>query len=69
MKKYVGLILLVVVMTVWPGSNANAQIPILEIIKAAVVKAIKAADLQIQRLQNKTIWLQNAQKTLENTVC
>ena len=68
MKKYVGLILLVVVMTVWPGSNANAQIPILEIIKAAVVKAIKAADLQIQRLQNKTIWLQNAQKTLENTL-
>lgn len=29
-------------------------------------KVIKAADLQIQRLQNKTIWPQNAQKTLEN---
>lgn len=37
-----------------------------DIIKAAVVKVIKAADLQIQRHQNDVIWLQNAQKTLEN---
>lgn len=36
------------------------------IIKAAVVKAIKAVDLQVQRQQNKVIWLQNAHKTLEN---
>ena len=27
---------------------------------------IIAVDLQVQRIQNKTIWLQNAQKTLEN---
>ena len=45
---------------------AQAQIPIYDIIKAAVKKVIKAVDLKIQRLQNKTIWLQNAQKTLEN---
>lgn len=38
------------------------------VVKAAIIKAIKAIDLQIQRLQNKTIWLQNAQKTLENTL-
>ncbi|MDJ1478843.1 conjugal transfer protein TraI [Cytophagaceae bacterium YF14B1] len=38
------------------------------IIKAAVVKVIKAVDLKIQRQQNKVIWLQNAQKTLENTM-
>jgi hypothetical protein len=31
-----------------------------------VKKVIKAVDLMIQRLQNKTIWLQNAQKVLEN---
>ncbi len=49
-----------------PVKKANAQIPIADIIKAAIKKVIKAADLQIQRLQNKTIWLQNAQKTLEN---
>lgn len=49
-----------------PVKETQAQIPIVDIIKAAVKKVIKAVDLQIQRLQNKTIWLQNAQKTLEN---
>ncbi|RYJ44306.1 conjugal transfer protein TraI [Flavobacterium beibuense] len=42
--------------------------PIFGIIKAAVKAAIKAIDLRIQRLQNKTIWLQNAQKEIENTL-
>ena len=46
--------------------NASAQIPILEIIKAGVKKVIMAVDLQVQRMQNKTIWLQNAQKEMEN---
>lgn len=49
-----------------PIQKTKAQIPIAEIIKAAVIKVIKAVDLKVQRLQNKTIWLQNAQKTLEN---
>ncbi len=49
-----------------PVQRTHAQDPITEIIKAAVVKVIKAVDLQIQRIQNETIWLQNAQKTLEN---
>ncbi len=49
-----------------PVQKSAAQIPIVEIIKAGVIKVIKAIDLKIQRLQNKTIWLQNAQKTLEN---
>lgn len=47
---------------------AQSQIAIAEIIKAGVKKVIKAVDLQVQRLQNKTIWLQNAQKTLENVM-
>ena len=46
--------------------KTEAQIPILEIIQGGVKKVIKAVDLKIQRLQNKTIWLQNAEKTLEN---
>jgi hypothetical protein len=46
--------------------NSHAQIPIADIIKQAITKVIVAVDLKIQRLQNKTIWLQNAQKTLEN---
>lgn len=49
-------------------SSSNAAIPILEIVKAVTKKVIKAIDLGIQRLQNKTIWLQNAQKQLENTL-
>ncbi len=49
-----------------PIQETKAQIPIADIIKAAVIKVIKAVDLQVQRLQNKTIWLQNAQKTLES---
>ena len=44
----------------------QAQDPITAVIKAAVTKAIVAMDLQVQRLQNETIWLQNAQKVLEN---
>jgi hypothetical protein len=48
--------------------QAPAQTGILEIIKAGIKKVIVAVDLKIQRLQNKTIWLQNAQKTLENAM-
>ncbi|MBB6611812.1 conjugal transfer protein TraI [Pontibacter sp. Tf4] len=48
------------------GLPAQAQDPILAVIKAGITKAIVAMDLKIQRLQNKTIWLQQAQKVLEN---
>ena len=52
--------------SVFPVQQTAAQIPIYEINKAGVKKVIRAVDLQIQRLQNKTVWLQNAQKVLEN---
>ncbi|MBK0368615.1 conjugal transfer protein TraI [Flavobacterium agrisoli] len=45
-----------------------AALPILEIVKAVTKKVIKAIDLRIQKLQNKTIWLQNAQKQVENVL-
>lgn len=48
--------------------QCHAQFPIAEIIKAGIKKVIVAVDLKIQKLQNKTIWLQNAQKTLENVL-
>lgn len=54
-----------VLLTVLP-SGANAQLAIAEVIKAGVKKVIKAVDLKVQRLQNETIWLQNAQKVIEN---
>lgn len=37
-----------------------------QVITTVVKKVIKAIDLKVQRMQNQTIWLQNAQKTLEN---
>lgn len=52
-------------MVITPTQEAHA-IDIIAIIKAAVVKVIKAVDLMIQRLQNETIALQNAAKVLEN---
>ncbi|RPD44047.1 conjugal transfer protein TraI [Paracnuella aquatica] len=65
--KLLGLSLLLLV-SLAPVTKANAQDPIALIIKQAIVKVIKAVDLKIQRLQNKTIWLQNAQKVIENTM-
>lgn len=46
--------------------KADAQI--IEAIKEASRKVIRAVDLAIQRQQNKVIWLQNAQKELENKI-
>lgn len=62
------LCLAVLTTTVVPMQEAKAAIPIAQIIKEAVKKVIKAFDLMIQRLQNKTIWLQHAQKVIENTL-
>lgn len=65
MKRLVFIFLFLTGLTLLP-KPAQSQIAIAEIIKAGVKKVIKAVDLQVQRLQNKTIWLQNAQKTVEN---
>jgi len=51
---------------VFSTHQSYSQIPILEIIKEGITKVIVAVDLKIQRLQNEVIWLQNAQKVLEN---
>jgi hypothetical protein len=55
-----------VILTVTPMQETHAAIPIAKIIQEGVKKVIKAVDLMIQRLQNKTIALQNAAKVLEN---
>lgn len=67
MRKYM-VILPLSAMTLFVAlpAQATAQIAVLEVIKAGVKKVIKAVDLKVQRLQNQTIWLQNAQKVLEN---
>ena len=65
-KKLIIALVLSIPMSIGSTADAEAAIPIVKIIKEAVKKVIKAVDLMIQRLQNKTIWLQNAQKVLEN---
>jgi hypothetical protein len=62
-KILIGLVMLTMIL---PAQNAQAQFIIGEVIKLTVTKIIKAIDLKVQRMQNKTIWLQNAQKVIEN---
>jgi hypothetical protein len=58
--------MIIVLMATTISFSSDAQISIAEVIKQAITKVIVAVDLKIQRLQNKTIWLQNAQKAIEN---
>lgn len=62
------LICLLLIGTPARPAERNAALPILEIVEAVTKKVIKAIDLRIQKLQNKTIWLQNAQKKIENVL-
>ena len=48
--------------------HSDAQLVVGQVINATVGKVIRAIDLKVQRMQNQTIWLQNAQKALENQV-
>ncbi|WP_448698245.1 conjugal transfer protein TraI [Mucilaginibacter sp. AW1-3] len=45
---------------------ANAQFVVGTVLKETVGRIIRAIDLQVQQAQNKTLWLQNAQKAIEN---
>ena len=49
-------------------ASESSALGLLAVIQEAIKRVIKAIDLRIQRLQNKTIWLQNAQKQLENAL-
>lgn len=46
--------------------GADAQIVVSQVLSETVGRVIRAIDLEVQRMQNQTIWLQNAQKALEN---
>ena len=67
-KIVISLVCLLLIGTPARPANFKAVIPILEIVKTVTKKVIKAIDLRIQKLQNKTIWLQNAQKQVENVL-
>jgi hypothetical protein len=68
MKRQLVSVVMVLGLIVVPIAKVHAQDPITEAIKEAITKVVKAVDLQVQRWQNETIWLQNAQKVLENTM-
>lgn len=70
MKKKLIVCLVCLLLVSIPARPAEKTVvlPILEIVKAVTKKVIKAIDLRIQKLQNKTIWLQNAQKQVENVL-
>ncbi len=64
MKKAFIALMLSLVLVFAPTQKSHAVV--WWVVKEAIKKALKAADLAIQRLQNKTIGLQNAQKAIEN---
>lgn len=66
-KKYM-VILPISAMTIFVSipKGADAQFIVGSVISSTVGKVIRAIDLEVQRMQNQTIWLQNAQKALEN---
>ena len=64
MKKLLVMVLLTVCFGV--PQKTHAQLVIAQVIQEGIKRVIRAVDLKVQRLQNQTIWLQNAQKTVEN---
>jgi hypothetical protein len=69
MKRLCASGLLIICCAVVPINRTNAQVTdIIQIIREGVKKVIVAVDLQVQRIQTQTIWLQNAQKILENSM-
>lgn len=66
MKKIIISLALSIALILAPTQKSHAIVWI--VVKEAIKKALKAADLAIQRLQNKTIGLQNAQKEVENAM-
>ena len=54
-----------VILVILPDKKADAQFVIGEVLNQTVGKIIRAIDLGVQKAQNQTIWLQNAQKVIE----
>lgn len=67
MRKRMGLMLMCW-MIMAPLSSDAQVLEIGAVIQQGIKRVIRAVDLQVQRLQNETIWLQNAQKTIENAL-
>src|SRR6478736_3540813 len=66
MKKYLLMGMLSISLALAPTMQSHAVVWV--VVQQVIKAVIKAMDLAIQQLQNKTIWLQNAQKELENVM-
>jgi hypothetical protein len=64
MKKIIIFFLVCMIASV----SSEAQVPLLSVITTLVKKVLNALDLEVEKLQNQTVWLQNAQKELENAM-
>jgi methionine aminopeptidase len=67
MKKKISFILSLAALLL-AAPRANAQVPVVSAFTGLIKKVIVAIDLGVQRLQNKTIALQNAEQQIENTL-
>lgn len=54
-----------VILITLPEQKADAQLIVGTVLNNTIGKIIRAIDLGVQRAQNQTIWLQNAQKVIE----
>ena len=69
MKKYMVILpLSAITIFVSLPQQADAQVVVSQVLQETIGRVIRAIDLEVQRFQNQTIWLQDAQKTLENTL-
>ncbi len=66
MKKKILIAFFALSLSVAPTMQSHAIVWV--IVQEVLKKVLKAIDLAVQQLQNKTIWLQNAQKALENAM-
>jgi hypothetical protein len=48
--------------------KVHAQVPVVSVVSGIIKKVIIAIDLQVQKLQNETIQLQNAERSVENNL-
>ncbi|NVM67316.1 hypothetical protein FHW88_005637 [Mucilaginibacter sp. SG538B] len=67
MKRYIITLLYGLLFLLCPP-EAQAQVPAASAFTGLIKKMIVAIDIKVQRLQNRTIALQNAEKQIENTL-
>ena len=68
MKKIIWITAMITVAVLSGPLRSQAQIPVVGLFTSAIKKAITAIDIGVQKMQNKTLALQNAQRQLENNL-